>query len=283
MGSLAHHSKGHVADPCLTSTLLSAVAWLAPPILSVSLIVLAGCSTMEAAPSVADGPPVATVYVVDRGWHTDIGLAADDVGGPLAGVKQPFPGVRYLTFGFGERAFYASRHTDLFTMLRALLPSRAAILVTALSAPPADAFGREHVVALPLTVTDRARLEAFLWSYLYKGANGQAQVLGPGPYPGSLFYAAAGTYDAAFTCNTWTADGLHLADLPVSADGVVFAGQVMSRVRVLALLTGRRLPAGAGDGRAGRNDDGGMRSGGRRVAAAEAETATQQERNQQDQ
>ena len=282
MRPLAHHSNDQVGDSCLASTLRSAVTWFAPPILFVSLVMLAGCSTTETAPSVAGGPAVATVYVVDRGWHTDIGLAADDVRGPLAAVNQPFPGVRYLTFGFGERAFYASRHTDLFTMLRALFPSRAAILVTALRVAPSDAFGRKHVVALPLTAADLTRLDAFLWSYLRKGRNDKPQVLAPGPYPGSLFYAAAGTYDVAFTCNTWTADGLHVADLPVSAEGVVFAGQVMGRVRALALLAGRRLPVGAGGG-AWRDDDGGMRRGRRRVAAAEAETATQQERKQQDQ
>lgn len=182
-------------------------------------------------PSVGDGPAVATVYVIDRGWHTDIGLAADDVRAPLGAVKQPFPGVRYLIFGFGERAFYASRHTDLLTMLAALLPSRAAILVTALSANPADAFGRDHVVALPLTAAGLVRLNAFLWAYLGKGPRGQPELLAPGPYPGSLFYAAAGTYDAAFTCNTWTAEGLHVAGLPISAAGVVFASQLMGRAR----------------------------------------------------
>lgn len=183
--------------------------------------------------SVAGGSAVATVYVVDRGWHTEIGLAADDVRGPLAWVKQPFPGVRYLTFGFGERAFFTSRHTDPFTMLRALFPSRAAILVTGLRATPADAFGREHVVALPLTAVGLARLDAFLWSYLREASDGEPQLLAPGPYPGSVFYVAAGTYDATFTCNTWTAEGLHVAGLPISADGVLFAGQVMSRVRAL--------------------------------------------------
>jgi uncharacterized protein (TIGR02117 family) len=265
------------------SALRAAARWFTAAILFVSLATVAGCSTANIAPSVASGPTVATVYVIDRGWHTDICLAADDVRGPLAAVKQAFPGVRYLSFGFGERAFYQSRHTDLFTMLRALFPSQAAILVTALRVAPADAFGGEHVVALPLTAAERARLEAFLWSYLRKGPGDEPQVLAPGPYPGSLFYAALGTYDAAFTCNTWTADGLHIADLPISAEGVVFAGQVMGQVRAVALLTGRRLSVGAGGGRAWRNDDGGVRRRGRWIAAAEAETATQQERKQQDQ
>lgn len=254
-------------------TLRSAGLWFA-------LAVLAACSVPETVRSLDSGPAVAIVYVVDRGWHTDLGLAADDVRGPLATVKQRFPEVRFLTFGFGERAFYVSRHTDLFTMLGALLPSQAAILVTGLRATPQEAFGRDNVVGLPLTAAGIAHLDAFLWSYLRKGPGGDVQLLAPGPYPGSLFYAAAGTYDAAFTCNTWTADGLRAAGLPVSAEGVLLAGQVMSRVR--RLLTGGRPTAGTDKGRARRQDDG-VRRRGWGIAAAEAEASGEQEREQDDQ
>jgi uncharacterized protein (TIGR02117 family) len=250
-------------------------------ILLTSLTLLAGCDAGSTPSAVPAGPAAGTVYIVDRGWHTDIGLAAADIHGPLAAVAQPFPGVRYMTFGFGERAFYASRHTDFFTMLAALFPSRAAILVTALSVPPADAFGKTQVVALPLTAAGLTRLDAFLWSYLRKGDNGQPQFLAPGPYSGSLFYAATGTYDASFTCNTWTVEGLHVAGLPISPDGVVFAGEVMTRVRALALRTGRRLAVGTGDGGIWRNDDGGVGRGRRRIAAAEAQAAAERERNQE--
>lgn len=277
---------GVLRSRLFTVTPIPGVTPITAALLLTSLTALAGCaasSSRSAASSVPAGPAVVTVYVVDRGWHTDIGLAADDVHGPLAAVAQPFPGVRYLTFGFGERAFYAARHTNFVTMLTALFPSRAAILVTALRVPPAAAFGKTQVVALPLTAAGLTRLDAFLWSYLRKSHNGQPQFLAPGPYSGSLFYAAAGTYDASFTCNTWTVEALRVAGLPVSPDGVVFAGQVMARVRALALLTRRRLAVGAGHGGASWNDDRGVSRRWRRIAAAEAETAAERERNQQDQ
>ena len=46
----------------------------------------------------------ATIYVVGRGWHTDIGLSVDEVTGPLASLERDFPGIRFMVFGFGERA-----------------------------------------------------------------------------------------------------------------------------------------------------------------------------------
>ena len=90
-----------------------------------------------------DGPiPIgdARLYVVERGWHTDIGLSVDDVSSPLASLEQGFPGVRFMVFGFGERAYYMGQNAGSGEMLAALLPSESAILMTALSASPVEAF-----------------------------------------------------------------------------------------------------------------------------------------------
>jgi len=47
-----------------------------------------------------------------------------------------------------------------------------------------------------------------------------------GPYPGSLFLPASRDYSALYTCNTWTAEGLAAAGLPVAPAGILFAAQV---------------------------------------------------------
>ncbi len=58
--------------------------------------------------------------------------------------------------------------------------------------------------------------------------------LADGPYAGSVFYAANETYDAFYTCNTWTALVLRQGGLPVDPRGVVFAEQVMQQVTQIA-------------------------------------------------
>ena len=93
---------------------------------------MAACSVPESAPSPAD----AVVYVIGRGWHTDIGLPVEEIAGPLATLEENFPGVRFLTFGFGERQFLVNRKKTFGTMLAALLPSRSAVLLTALESEP---------------------------------------------------------------------------------------------------------------------------------------------------
>ncbi|HEY1934363.1 MAG TPA: DUF2459 domain-containing protein [Acetobacteraceae bacterium] len=204
------------------------------PGLLLLLLLAAGCATPAPPPPPAPGPLTAIVYVIDRGWHTDIGLPADEITGPLAALEQGFPGVRYLTVGFGERAFLTAREVTVGETLRALLPSRSALLVTALRAPPDAAFGANDVVALHVSADGLARLQAALWQAVQRTPGGAPARLADGPYVGSEFYAAMGTYDAFDTCNTWTATMLAAAGLPVSAGGVMFSGQVMRQVRRVA-------------------------------------------------
>lgn len=196
-------------------------------------LLLAACTAPSPPPSSA-GPLTATIYVIDRGWHTDIGLPANEISRPLAALESGFPGVRYLTLGFGERAYLTSRQVTVGQTLRALLPSQSAMLVTALKAPPAAAFGAGNVVVLHVTADGLANLQATIWDDLEHSAAGEPAMLGRGPYVGSEFYASRGTYDMFHTCNTWTAQMLDAAGLPVSASGVIFAGQVMRAARGVA-------------------------------------------------
>ncbi len=171
------------------------------------------------------------VYVIERGWHTDIGLPVEQITGPLTRLETDFPGVRFLTFGFGERQFLVHRRKTLGLMLSALLPSQSALLMTALRATPEAAFGQANVVPLHVSQAGLEQIEASIWREIEVSAGGEPTRLEQGPYPGSVFYAARDTYDAAFTCNTWSAETLRSGGLPMPTFGVVFAGQVMGTAR----------------------------------------------------
>jgi uncharacterized protein (TIGR02117 family) len=185
-------------------------------------LLLAGC-TLTGTPPAPAAAEAAVVYVIGRGWHSDIAIPAEAISGPLAGLEQGFPGVRFLTFGFGERTFLVARRITLPILIAALLPSRSALLVTALKATPEAAFGASNVVALRVSRPGLDRIVARLWRELEISAGGAPRVLASGPYPGSVFYAARDTYDALHTCNTWTAETLRAGGLPVPSAGVLFA------------------------------------------------------------
>jgi hypothetical protein len=184
---------------------------------------LAACSAPIPVPNANE----AAVYVIRREWHTDIGLPVEEITGPLTTLEKPFPGVRFLTFGFGERQFLVNHKKDFGAMLGALLPSQSALLMTALAAPPEQAFGSPNVVILRLSRPGLYHIQAALWHEFELSATGQPILLANGPYDGSVYYAARDTYSGLYTCNTWTADILRTGGLPIPAAGVLFAGQVM--------------------------------------------------------
>jgi hypothetical protein len=113
------------------------------------------------------------------------------------------------------------------------------LLVIPLGTAPAAAFGANAVLALPVSRPGLARLSDYLWDALAKSGAGELQEVAAGPAPGSLFFAATGTYDMSRTCNTWTAEALNTAGLPVQPAGIVFAGQVLDAAhRYLAAVHG---------------------------------------------
>jgi hypothetical protein len=202
---------------------------------SALILALAGCATPAPVPAPVAGLAAPRVTVVERAWHTD--LCVDAPAGsadPLAPFAAAFPGARTLCFGFGERQYLFSADHGLMEKLSALLPSRAVLLVTALPTSAAAAFGADKMVVLRLTNAGDAALHRFLRGAAEGDALGAPRFLRQGPYPGSAFYAAVGTYDMLDTCNTWTVAGLRAAGLAAGGGPVVFARQVMSRARRIA-------------------------------------------------
>ncbi len=199
-----------------------------PRLVCLALLLLVSACAEPIPPSSPDDP---ILYVIRRDWHTDIGLPVAEIAGPLTALEKPFPGVRFLTFGFGERQFVISHSNGPFAMLSALLPSPSALLMTALRAPPAEAFGAENVVLLRVTRAGLDRIEAAIDREFERGPDNEPVRLADGPYPGSVFYAARDTYDGLFTCNSWTAETLRIGGLPMPATLVLFSGQVIAAAR----------------------------------------------------
>ena len=197
---------------------------------------LTHCSVLSrpATVAIAAVPHPTTIYVVGRGWHTDIGLSVADISGPLSRVAMDFPSARTLVFGFGDRHYLLTRQKNFAGMLAALIPGPGALLATGLNTTPDAAFGAAHVVPLSVDPMELSNLLQSLDSAFETLPGGVPRIIAAGPYRGSLFYASKITYSGYYTCNTWTADTLASAGLPVSPLGVLFAGQVMHQARAAA-------------------------------------------------
>jgi uncharacterized protein (TIGR02117 family) len=210
------------------------VSWrrLRPTLIAAAtLVLLCACSSLQERSSGAPGSSAAsaqsTVYVIRRSWHIDVGFAADDLVPPLAAVRADFPGVTYLSFGFGDRRYLL--HKGGLSMLAALFGGAGVVLATGLRATPEEAFGQGEVVRLSVSRAQLVDLQQFLWRTL-TAYDGRVAPLQAGPYSGSLYYASSQRYSALHTCNTWAAEALKSAGLGVRSAGVEFASELWVQV-----------------------------------------------------
>jgi hypothetical protein len=182
----------------------------------------------------ADGP---AIYVARRGWHADVGFAAAQLQAPLDTLAADFPGLKYLFMGFGDRRYLLAKHRSAPATIAALWPGAGLILATGLRASPDAAFGGRNVLKLEVSRAQLLAAQAFVWQSLGDSHDpNRAPVRLPvdGPYDGSLYFKARDRYSALHTCNTWAAEVLRHAGLPMTSSGVVFAGQVWRRAKRLA-------------------------------------------------
>ena len=211
--------------------------------------VLAACgglSTRVTAPA----PPTPTtqerlpVYVVKRAWHVDVGIALADAQPPLRPVAAAFPGARYLLFGFGDRRYLLQGGAG--NMVAALWGDAGLVLVTSVGLQqPEQVFGQDNVVRLALTPRQMNDLQGFIGRTLARRDGAIVPVL-PGSHAVgsySAYYESVQRYSALHTCNTWAAEALKSAELPVSSSGVEFAWQLWQQVRRLQSQRAHTSPA----------------------------------------
>ena len=179
-------------------------------------------------------PASGVIYVVRRGWHVDVGFAADTLEPPLERIARAFPGAKYLIFGFGDRHYLLARNGHGSGSVAAVWPGRALILVTALRSSPEAAFGAAHVIAVGATPQRLHAAQDFVARAIDGDGTSAGEtppVLAPGPYEGSEFFSARARYSAFHTCNTWVAEALQSAGFQIRSTGVIFAGQLWRRTR----------------------------------------------------
>ena len=197
---------------------------------------LAACHPVKPAapppPATARPGAATTIYLARRAWHIDVGFAVADLGSPLKSLGAQFPRAKYLFFGFGDRHYLQAKSHNVPVLLGALWPGPALILVTGIEGDPRAAFGTSQVIAFEVPSNEALSAQAYVWKSLI------STVQSPGPYEGSLYFDAVARYSALHTCNTWAAETLKAAGLPVRTHLVVLAGQLWPSALRLAAQAG---------------------------------------------
>ncbi|WP_027283806.1 DUF2459 domain-containing protein [Rubritepida flocculans] len=189
-------------------------------------LALPACALAPAPPPAAGCGPGAPFFAYARDWHSEVVVPA----AWLPDLAPLAPGAGLVMLGFGQREFFMADRPGLAEALAALAPGPAVIRARFLDAPP-RAEGDAELLALRGA---REGLVRFLAAAFARDAAGRL----PPPLlslpPARHFLAAARRYSLAYTCNSWTAEALAAAGLPVAVAGTLLRGQVMAQARALS-------------------------------------------------
>ncbi|WP_348946466.1 TIGR02117 family protein [Chitinibacter sp. FCG-7] len=181
-----------------------------------------------------------TVYVVNNGWHTGLIVPAAPFKQRFPALQKRFAAASHFEIGWGDKGFYQAREITAKITLKAMFGLSGSIMhIVGLTNTPAKYATKEQIKPLCLSNTQLEQLNAAISESLALNAQQDVQPLGPGLYGDSEFYAAVGNYYLLNTCNSWTAQRLSRAGLPVWSRFKLTASSVMDAI---ADLPGQCIP-----------------------------------------
>ena len=184
---------------------------------------------------VGAGIPGKVIYVVSHGWHTAIVLKREEIPDTIVWPElRDFAASQYIEIGWGDWEFYqAPEATWAMTLKAAFWPTRSVLHVAGFSEPVRKFFPANEVIEVVLTDEGFKELCRFIARTHMRVERDQGIKIGPGLYGNSGFYPAEGKFHVFRNCNSWVAQALRVAGLPVSRFTIT-AGSVMAQVRAFA-------------------------------------------------
>ena len=203
------------------------LAWL------LCVVTFAGCASVPPLPPSGSGPNDHVVSVVSDGWHTAIVVSrAQLIETGLVPETGDVPKLRFIEFGWGDRAYYPAREKTLGMALDAALRATPAVLhIAGFNRSPEQIYGDADVISIAMNGQRFRHLIMAIDSYFDREERDRSSSIAPGLYPYSRFYHAHGGFHLFNNCNAWTTRILRSGGVNLSLIGVITAGQLMSQLR----------------------------------------------------
>ncbi len=197
---------------------------------------LAGCASNDACyePGVPE-ETLRSVYVIKRGWHTGVAVAAADWPNRNWSVLADFPRSRYLEFGWGDARFYQAEEETWWLAVRAaFFSTSSAIHVIGFQDPTPNALIADEVIEVRVSAEGLRQLAQAIEQEFAQSApapNGASLEATPKP---NEFYEGKRRFFFPRMCNWWTAKRLNEGGCPIAAWSVVSANRILREARGFA-------------------------------------------------
>ena len=172
-----------------------------------------------------------TIFIVDNSWHAAIVLDRDDLSLVTLPELSDFPNAQFIEFSWGDQDYFPDPNSGIWAALRAAFWSGGSVLhLVGFSENVSQFYADADIFELHLAVTAQQQLIRYLsQSVARRNSTGRAPA-SPGLYANSRFYPATGKFGISRTCNTWVAEALESAGLPLSPGSVLTAGNLASQL-----------------------------------------------------
>ena len=193
------------------------------------------CSTPPAEIlSAGDEKNVRTVFIVHDAWHSAVVIRTADIAAAVLPEMKDFPSAEYLEFSWGDRDYFPAPDGGLGLALKAAFWSSGSVLHVVGFRDIKNTFPSAEIIELVLSEGSFQRLIKFISDTFSRPHSPMPAEPRPGLFPNGRFYSAEGKFSISRTCNTWVAEALRAAGLPISPNYVITSGNLDSQVRPFA-------------------------------------------------
>ena len=206
-------------------------------LIALTVACIAACSEPVAQRAFTSGEPAAAeVFVIYDSWHSAILIKATDLAPEFLPELRDFPDAAYLEFSWGDREYFPHPDPGLGLALKAAFWSSGSVLhVVAVSGNPAGAYPQAETIKIAMTAGELQRLVQFVSATFVRSGPGSASITQPGLSANARFYPARGRFSILRTCNTWVAEALEAAELPINPAWVITAASLGRNARPLGI------------------------------------------------
>jgi uncharacterized protein (TIGR02117 family) len=179
-----------------------------------------------------EGRNTRSVFIVHDSWHSVIVIKKTDVSAAALPEIRDFPDADYLEFSWGDRDYFPAPDPGLGLALKAAFWSGGSVLhVVGFKDAMEKLFPNAEIIEIGLSEEAFQRLVKFVSDTFSRSHPAVAAEARSGLSSNARFYTAEGKFSILRTCNTWVAEALSSAGLPINPGSVITARSLGDQVR----------------------------------------------------
>jgi uncharacterized protein (TIGR02117 family) len=181
-------------------------------------------------------PSCKSVFIVHDSWHAAIVLKRLDI--PFDAIPElvDFSQATFVEFSWGDKDYFTNPHAGVLSALKAALWSGGSVLhVVGFTGSVETFYHGAKFTELGFNAQGYDRLISYISETVSRPAPNMPAQPSAGLFLDSRFYPASRDFSLLRTCNTWVAEALEQAGLPISPRYVITAGNLQSQLSTIKL------------------------------------------------